>query len=41
LDRKLPAGSFAAAAWGGLQDSIPRSGVLSLNARVEGTQPDS
>lgn len=41
LDRKLPAGSLAAAAWGGMQDSIPRSGVLSLHARVEGTQPDS
>jgi hypothetical protein len=41
LDQKLPAGSFAAAAWGGLQDSIPRSGVLSLNARVHETQPDS
>jgi hypothetical protein len=41
LDRKLPVGSFAAAAWGGLQDSIPRSGVLSLHARVEGTQPAS
>ena len=27
--------------WGGLQDSIPRSGVLSLHARVEGTRPDS
>lgn len=41
LDERLPAGTFATAAWGGLQDSIPRSGVLSLNARVEGTQPDS
>jgi hypothetical protein len=41
LDLKLPAGSFAAAAWGGLQDSIPRSGVLSLHARVEGTRPDA
>lgn len=41
LDEKLPAGSFAAAAWGGLQDSIPRAGVMSLHARVEGTQPDS
>jgi hypothetical protein len=41
LDQRLPAGSFAAAAWGGLQDSIPRSGVLSLHARVEGTLPDS
>ena len=41
LDRKLPAGAWADAAWGGLQDSIPRSGVLSLHARVEGTQADS
>ncbi len=41
LDEKLPAGSFAAAAWGGLQDSIPRSGVLSLHARVKVTLPDS
>jgi hypothetical protein len=41
LDQKLPAGSFARAVWGGLQDSIPRSGVLSLHARVEDTQPDS
>ncbi len=41
LEEKLPAGSFVAACWGGLQDSIPRSGVLSLHARVEGTQPDS
>jgi hypothetical protein len=41
LGEKLPAGSFAAAAWGGLQDSIPRAGVMSLHARVEGTRPDS
>ena len=41
LDRKLPAGSFAAAAWGGLQDTIPRGGITSLHARVDGTQPDS
>ena len=41
LDHRLPAGSFAAAAWGGLQDSIPRSGVLSLHARVEDTHSDS
>jgi len=41
LDAKLPAGSFAAAAWGGLQDSVPRAGVISLHARVEGTQPGS
>jgi hypothetical protein len=41
LDAKLPAGSFAEAAWGGLQDSVPRGGVISLHARVHGTQPDS
>jgi len=41
LDEKLPPGSFAKAAWGGLQDSIPRGGVISLHARVEDTQPDS
>jgi hypothetical protein len=41
LDKKLPAGSFAEAAWGGLQDTIPRGGITSLHARVEGTQPDS
>lgn len=41
LDPKLPAGSFAEAAWGGLQDSVPRGGVISLHARVEATQPDS
>ncbi len=41
LDVRLPAGSFAAAAWGGLQDSVPRSGVLSLHARVEGVEPGS
>ena len=41
LDEKLPAGSFAKAAWGGLQDSVPRAGVISLHARVRDTKPDS
>jgi hypothetical protein len=41
LHVKLPAGAFAEAAWGGLQDSVPRAGVMSLHARVQGTQPDS
>ena len=41
LDAKLPAGAFAAAAWGGLQDTAPRSGVLSLHARVRDTKPDA
>jgi len=41
LDEKRPPGSFATAAWGGLQDSVPRAGVTSLHARVTGTTPDS
>ena len=41
LDRKLPHGSFGKAAWGGLQDSVPRAGVISLHARVTDTKPDS
>lgn len=41
LDKKLPPGSFAEATWGGLQDSVPRAGVISLHARVEDTKPDS
>jgi hypothetical protein len=41
LDRKLTSGSFVAATHGGLQDSIPRAGVIGLNARVEGTEPAS
>jgi hypothetical protein len=41
LDEKLPSGAFATAAWGGLQDTAPRSGVLSLHARVQDTMPDS
>ncbi len=41
LDRKLGSGSLAIAAWGGLQDSVPRAGVISLHARVEETGPGS
>jgi len=41
LDARLPPGAFAEAAWGGLQDSVPRSGVISLHARVEATKSDS
>jgi hypothetical protein len=41
LGQKLPAGAFAEAAWGGLQDSVPRAGVISLHARVKATRPDS
>ncbi len=41
LARRLPPGSLAVAARGGLQDSAPRSGVLSLHARVDEVGPNS
>jgi hypothetical protein len=41
LDQKVASRSIARAAWGGLQDSVPRGGVIALHARVEGTNPDS
>src|SRR4051812_49988042 len=43
LDERLPRGarSLRRAAWAGLQDSMPRAAVLSLHARVEGTQPST
>jgi hypothetical protein len=43
LNERLPAGrdSLKRAAWAGLQDSMPRAAVLSIHARVEGTQPDT
>jgi hypothetical protein len=41
LERRLPPGADALrkAAWAGLQDSMPRAALLSIHARVEGTQP--
>jgi hypothetical protein len=41
LDERLPPGapSLRRAAWAGLQDSMPRAALLSIHARVEGTQP--
>lgn len=41
LNERLPAGpeSLRRAAWAGLQDSMPRAAVLSIHARVEGTEP--
>jgi hypothetical protein len=41
LDERLPPGpnSLRAAAWAGLQDSMPRAALLSIHARVEGTEP--
>jgi hypothetical protein len=43
LDERLPAGrrSLRQAAWAGLQDSMPRAALLSIHARVEGTQPSA
>jgi hypothetical protein len=43
LDERLPAGpnSLRAAAWAGLQDSMPRAALLSIHARVDGTKPES
>jgi hypothetical protein len=43
LDERLPHGrrSLRRAAWAGLQDSMPRAALLSIHARVEGTQPSS
>jgi hypothetical protein len=42
LDERLPMGpdSLRRAAWAGLQDSMPRAALLSIHARVAGTQPD-
>jgi hypothetical protein len=41
LDARLPFGarSLRCAAWAGLTDSVPRAAVLSIHARVDGTQP--
>ena len=43
LDERLPPGakSLRQAAWAGLQDSMPRAALLSIHARVEGTQPST
>lgn len=41
LDARLPKGpsSLRRAAWAGLQDSVPRTALLSIHARVAGTTP--
>jgi hypothetical protein len=43
LDERLPRGRRALrrAAWAGLQDSMPRAALLSIHARMSGTEPDS
>jgi len=37
----MSAASLRRAAWAGLQDSVPRSALLSLHARVEGVKPST
>lgn len=41
LDERMPRGqrSLRRAAWAGLQDSMPRAALLSIHARVSGTEP--
>jgi hypothetical protein len=43
LDERLPPGrsSLERAAWAGVQDSMPRAAVLSIHARVAGTEPST
>jgi Winged helix DNA-binding domain len=43
LDERLPRGrrSLRQAAWAGLQDSVPRSALHSIHARLEGTGPSA
>src|SRR3970282_231127 len=43
LDERLPRGRRALrrAAWAGLQDSMPRAALLSIYARMAGTEPAS
>ena len=43
LDERLPRGRRALrrAAWAGLQDSMPRAALLSIHARMTGTEPAS
>lgn len=43
LDERLPRGQHALrrAAWAGLQDSMPRAALLSIHARMAGTEPAS
>jgi len=43
LDERLPRGrrSLRRVAWAGLQDSMPRAALLSIHARVAGTEPST
>jgi hypothetical protein len=41
LSRRLPAGSYAEAAYAGLQDTAPRDALLGLHARVTACEPSA
>jgi hypothetical protein len=41
LSRRLPAGSYADAAYAGLQDTAPRDALLGLHARVAACEPSA
>jgi hypothetical protein len=41
LSRRLPACSYAEAAYAGLQDTAPRDALLGLHARVAGCEPSA
>lgn len=43
LDERLPhsQGALRRAAWAGLQDSMPRAALLSIHARMAGTEPET
>ena len=41
LDDRLPAGSYHQAAYGGLQDTVPRAALTALHARLAGVRPGS
>ncbi len=43
LNERMPEGSesLRQAGWAGLQDSMPRAGLLSLHARVDGVEPST
>jgi hypothetical protein len=41
LSRRLPAGSYAEAAYAGLQDTAPRDALLGLHARVAACEPSA
>lgn len=41
LSHRLPTGAHEVAAWGGLQDTVPRAALTALHARLEAVTPDA